>query len=175
VATTPHVLTFAEFEQLPWPEFGQLELRNGEVFQVAPPQNPHYLVAQNLRRALTEAAGSVGEAGTEFGFRLNDREYRIVDVAFLRWEDWANMKLQKYFTSAPELVVEILSPSNTHSEMVERETLCLENGAREFWVVDLERHQVRVSTSNGHFHTYKPGDQIPLHFGGSITVDNSFS
>ncbi len=175
MATTSQVLTFAEFEQLPWPEFGQLELRNGAVFQVAPPKNNHYFVAQNLRQLLAEAGGASGQVSTEFAFRLDDREYRIVDVAFLRSEEWAKFKSQDYYMSAPELAVEILSPSNTASEMVEKRALCLENGAREFWMVDLDHRLVSVATSDDRSHTYKPGDQIPLHFGGSIAVDNIFS
>jgi len=47
---------------------------------------------------------------------------------------------------APDLVIEILSPSNTVAEMYEREELCLENGAQEFWVVDIDRRGVKVTT-----------------------------
>jgi Uma2 family endonuclease len=85
------------------------------------------------------------------------------------------MKSQKYSTKAPELSIEILSPSNTASEMVEKQTLCLENGAREFWLVDIDHRLVNVATSEGRTHTYKSGDQIPLHFGGSIAVDAIFA
>jgi len=69
----------------------------------------------------------------------------------------------------------VLSPSNTAMEMLDKEALCLENGAREFWVVDLERRQVRVSNPDGHSITYKSTQEIPLLFGGSLSVDAIFS
>lgn len=58
---------------------------------------------------------------------------------------------------APELVIEVLSPSNTVEEILEKEGLCLENGCREFWVLDAKRRQVRVSTPDGLTRTYHGG------------------
>jgi len=44
-------------------------------------------------------------------------------------------------------------------------------GVVEFWVVDGDRHQIKVSTPDGRTITYKSGDQIPLIFGGRLAVD----
>lgn len=38
-----------------------------------------------------------------------------------------------YLRGAPDLIIEVLSPSNTATEICDKEKLCLENGAREFW------------------------------------------
>ena len=72
---------------------------------------------------------------------------------------------------APELVVEILSPSS------DKKTLCLENGSREFWIVDLNHREVEVSTPDGLTVTYKPGQDIPLFFarGKRVPVDGIIS
>ncbi len=75
---------------------------------------------------------------------------------------------------APDLVIEVLSPSNTASEMLDKEQICLDNGAREFWVVDPIRRQVKVSGSDGRAATYKAGQSIPLLFGGTLLVDLIF-
>ena len=77
---------------------------------------------------------------------------------------------------APDLVVELLSPSNTASEMFDKERLCLENGAREFWVVDTTRRTVRVATASGHPMTFQSGESIPVFFarGESIAVNPIF-
>ena len=76
---------------------------------------------------------------------------------------------------APDLVIEVLSPSNTAAEMLDKRNLCLETGSREFWVVDVDHRQVEVSIPDGHTITYKRGLEIPLFFGGRISVDAIFS
>ena len=76
---------------------------------------------------------------------------------------------------APDLVVEVLPPSNTAADMLDKRNLCLKNGSREFWVVDVDHRQVEVSTPDGHAITYKAGNEIPLFFGGRIPVDAIFS
>jgi len=68
---------------------------------------------------------------------------------------------------APELVAEVLSPSNTVAEMNDKERLCLENGSKEFWVVDPDLRQVKATTPDGITTTFRGGQQIPLSaFGG---------
>ena len=76
---------------------------------------------------------------------------------------------------APDLVIEVLSPSNTVTEILDKEAMCLENGSKEFWVVDVDRQQVKVSTPDGRSVTYKSGATIPLFFGGSISVKDIFT
>jgi Uma2 family endonuclease len=70
----------------------------------------------------------------------------------------------------------VLSPSNTDAEIYEKEKLCLENGAQEFWVVDADRRQVKVSTPDGHTRTWRSGQRIPLPFfgGAEVAVDAIF-
>ena len=62
-----------------------------------------------------------------------------------RWDG-----IEDYLFGAPELVIEVLSPSNTASEMRDKRKLCLANGSVEFWVVDPEQREVEVSTPDGH-------------------------
>jgi hypothetical protein len=58
----------------------------------------------------------------------------------------------------------------------EKEKLCLETGAREFWVVDPDLRQVRVSTPDGHSMTWRAGQELPLPLlgGARIQVDAIF-
>ncbi len=179
MATThTRLVTFAEFERLPNPLSGRLELRHGELVQLAPPQHKHYLVQRRLRKLLEEAAGSAGEAGTEFAFRAQpEYEYRVADVAFISKTTWNRIPLDGILAGAPELVIEVLSPSNTEAEILDKKTLCLAIGSREFWIVDIDRRRVEVSTAGGGAVTYNPGQAIPLFFApdSSIAVDAIFS
>ena len=69
---------------------------------------------------------------------LPEYELRVADVAYLSPERFAQADPEDYIRGAPDLVIEVLSPSNTAAEIYEKEKLCLENGSREFWVVDPE-------------------------------------
>ncbi len=175
-ATATALLTFAEFEQLPDPTNGdRLELHHGEVISVPPPKLGHTLIQGNLTDNLVPRFRAAGRVLTEVGFRTpGGRNYRIADVAFVTKARLAASSDDGCLESAPELVVEVLSPSNSASEMLDREQLCLENGTLEFWVVDPKRRQVRVSKQEGRPRSYKAGDEIPLMFGGSLAVDSIF-
>jgi Uma2 family endonuclease len=173
-STATKLMTFAEFEKLPDQEIRQ-ELRHGEVVNVAPPKHGHYSIQLRLQGLLAALALRAGTVGTEFGFRIGEFEYRIADVAFLSRDRWDRISVQGYLEGAPELVIEILSPSNTAAEIQDKKEICLENGTVEFWVVDPKRHQVKVTSREGRAAVYKAGQQIPVFFGGSIAVDSIFA
>jgi Uma2 family endonuclease len=168
-------VTFAELERIPDSDV-RYELRHGELVALPLPKHGHYLIQQSLRRALEKAAGDTGAVGTKFGFRPKpEQEYWVTDVVFISRDRWLGIPDEGYLQGVPEIVIEVLSPSNTASEMLDREQICLENGAREFWAVDPVRSQVKVSTPDGHYVTYKSGQEIPLLFGGMLAVDTIFA
>ena len=102
---------------------------------------------------------------------------RVADVAVISQARFDRIDPADNLHGAPELVIEVLSPSNTVAEMFDKRTLCLENGAREFWVVDIEHRQVEVATPDGVTKTYKSGQQIPLFFAPAepLAVEAIFS
>jgi Uma2 family endonuclease len=169
--TLTRPMTVEEFAALP--ETGPFyhELHNGEVVQVGRPKMKHFLIQYLLHRLLGAVAGDAGIVTIEIAFRaLPEYEYRVADVAFISQKRWEQLDPDDYFRGAPDLVIEVLSPSNTASEMNEKEKLCLENGAREFWVVDPDLRQVKVSTPDGITTTYRDGQEIPLRLFGAATL-----
>lgn len=99
----------------------------------------------------------------EIAFRpLPEHELRVADVAYLSAERFKQADPEDNIRGVPDIVVEVLSPSDTVAEIYEKEKLCLENGAKQFWVVDPDRHQVKVSTPDGRTVTYRAGQEIPL-------------
>jgi Uma2 family endonuclease len=177
MASTPtRLMTFEEFEQLPWPDSARYELRHGELISLPPPEYDHFMMQQLLRDLLDRAAAGRGRAYTESSFRTRpDNDFRVADVAYSSAERWVRNKGNRYFDGAPDLVIEVLSPSNTATEISDRRTVCLESGSQEFWVVDSKLRRIDVSTPDGLSVTYKPGDEIPLFFGGTISVDAIFA
>ena len=178
MATPTKLMSFAEFEQLPdRPGFRQ-ELHHGELVEVAPPKSDHFMIQQMLRDLLDQAGRASGRAYTEVGFRpLPEREFYVVDVAFASHEWWKRFYAVPYFLGVPDLVIEVLSPSNTVSKINEKAKLCLENGSREFWTVDRNIRQVKVSAPSGETVTYRLGQEIPLYFAPDtkVSVDAIFA
>lgn len=174
--TTTRLMTFEEFEQLPDPRGGHYELHRGEPILVLVPKHGHYFVQQRLLSLLMQAAVDAGQVGTEMGYRpIPEHEYWVADVIFIARDRWNKIPDDGNLSGAPDLVVEVLSPSNRAAELLEKRQLCLENGSQEFWVVDPPRRAVEVSTAGGRAIVYKSGQQIPLFFGGSIAVDEIFN
>ena len=169
------LVTFAEFEQMPDVEGFRLELHDGEVVQVPPPKLGHSIIQHNLLNELKVAFGPDVFVGLEVGFRAGDRTYLVPDVVAVPRQRFRSFPRDGYIVGAPEIVIEVLSPSNTVSEMNAKEQLCLENGTLEFWVIDPERRQVKISTSDGRFTVYKSGQTIALRFGGNLAVDSVFA
>lgn len=176
--TLTRPMTVEEFDAIPETEPFRYELHNGEPVQVPAPIHEHYCIQRRMRRLLEAAAGESGIIDIELAFRaLPEYEFRIADVAYVSQERWDQIKPKDNLRGAPDLVIEVLSPSNTAAEMSKREKLCLENGCREFWVVDADLRQVKVSTPDGITTTYRDGQEIPLRlFGsGALKVDAIFS
>ena len=174
-SSTTRLMNFDQFEKLPDPREGRYELHHGELVTVPPPQYPHIRAQWQLRRLLEKAAGTDGFVDKEVPYRpLPENEYRVADVVYMPMERWNS--IEKYLFGAPDLVVEVLSPSNNLHELREKRALCLENGSREFWVVDPRRRDVEVTASDGRSVIYKAGQTVPLFFalGATIAVDSIF-
>ncbi len=175
MATATALMTFADLERMPDSDI-RYELRHGELIELPPPKYGHLRIQGNIRRALEKALGDLGKVEIEFGFRARrEHEYRIADAAFVSRARVRATPDDGYLMGAPELVVEVLSPSNTASEILDKEQLCLENGSREFRVVDPIRRQIKVSTSDGHSLMYREGQSIPLFLGGIVSVGSIFA
>lgn len=88
----------------------------------------------------------LGEGGfVEFAERL----IRIPDVCFISHEKLAGRDFSDRFAIpvAPDLAVEVVSPTNTQKEMDEKLKLYFEHGAALVWYIDPPTKSVRVHTA----------------------------
>ena len=60
---------------------------------------------------------------------------RRADVAYVSAERSSEAHKTGILEGAPELVIEVLSPSNSAGRMYRLERLCMNNGCQEFWTV----------------------------------------
>jgi Uma2 family endonuclease len=61
---------------------------------------------------------------------------KVADVVWASADFLHRHGLENPFSAAPEIVVEILSPSNTLAEMEEKKELYFARGVREFWICE---------------------------------------
>ena len=70
---------------------------------------------------------------------LSTREgVKAIDVAWCSDEQWSRLGDQTCFVEAPEICIEVESPSNTRAELRDKTALYFEEGAREVWICSRE-------------------------------------
>jgi Uma2 family endonuclease len=176
LATTTGSMTVEQFRQLPETGPFYYELRHGEAVPVSRPKLKHTLIQKRLERLLERAVPEMF-VSIEVPFRaLPEHELRVADVAIVSQERIKQADPEDNLRGAPDLVIEVLSPSNTVAEINDKEKLCLENGSKEFWIVDPDLRQVKVSTPDGITTTFRPSQEISLRVfcGGALKVDEIF-
>ena len=168
---TTGLMTVDEFRRLPETGPFYYELRHGELVKVTRPRLKHVLIQKRLLRLFELSAGEEFWVSIEVPFRpLPEHELRTADVAVVSLARVRQADPEDNLSGSPEIVVEVLSPSNTAAEIIEKQRLCLENGCREFWVVEPRSRVVNVSTPDGITRTYKAEDEIPLSLFGAACL-----
>jgi Uma2 family endonuclease len=89
--------------------------------------------------------GACGGAETGFKIASDPDTVRAPDLSFVSRERIPEGPARiKFFTGAPDLAVEVLSPGDTRREVDEKVADWLEAGARAVWVIDPKRRVVTV-------------------------------
>lgn len=173
----PSLMTVEQFDLLPERQDVLEELHWGRLVAMSRPKAWHVKLQMKLTELLQPVASGRGYIVMELPFRaVSEYELRGADVAFVtkaRWDE-AN---DGYLSGAPELVIEILSPSNTKAQLREYTALCLANGCEEFWIVNYKTKTISVTTRDGNSIEYSGGMDVPLTTlgGASMSVDQIFA
>ena len=128
------------------------EIIDGEVIPLASPTLKHQMVSRELFKrldALTTARklGQILYAPFDFVIRRAPVRTRQPDLFFLsreRLQDWAQLQEQPRLEFAPDLVIEILSPSDTYTYWSEKLQDYFVLGVPEVWLVDVDKRAIEV-------------------------------
>jgi Uma2 family endonuclease len=142
-------------ELLAMPDDGFVyELIKGELIRVSPPPgHEHGLVAMNIAGPLyeyvrTKKLGNVYAAETGYLLEQDPDTVRAADVSFVRRERIEKAKpVQGYWKGAPDLAVEVVSPSDTVGRIEGKVAEWVESGARLVWVVSPKMRTVTAYRS----------------------------
>ncbi len=129
------------------------ELLRGELKKMAPASHEHGRIAINIstpldQHARTNKLGRVYAAETGFKLASDPDTVRAPDVAFVSQKRLEQVgRVKGYWPGAPDLVVEIISPSDIYTEVEEKVFDWLEAGAKMVVVVNPRKRVVTVYRS----------------------------
>ena len=161
------LITADEFADIAVERDGLCELVRGEVREMTRPGARHSYVCLNIGGEIRNWAKSGGHGRTmsNDGGIVTTRDpdsVRGPDIYYLREERLPDGKLPVgWMEVAPDLCVEVLSPSDRWKDILEKVTEYLEFGVLEVWVADPDSQ---------HLHVFRP-DSEPLVLSGDDSVE----
>lgn len=157
MSTTTRLITADELLVMPHrDEHGndcRLELIRGELKVMSPSKPLHGIICAEIAAELRDFVrghdlGVVVGAETGFIVERDPDTVLGVDAGFISNERLPTIEdLDKFATSAPDLAVEVMSPSNTTREMEKKVALYFAAGARAVWVFNPKKRTAAVYTS----------------------------
>lgn len=143
------------------------ELVKGELQTMAPAGEWHGQVALTIAGLVWSHVRQHGLGrcyGAETGF-ITGRDpdtVRAPDLAFVATDRLTSPPSDRFSTMVPDLVVEVVSPSDRASEVTQKALAWLDYGVRLVWVIDPRARLVTV---------HRPGDVIGLVRGENAVLD----
>ena len=156
MTTKPKIkLTVADY--LDTPEGVRCQLLDGELILAAAPSNKHQTVAGSLFVALRHfvLSNDLGKVWiAPFDVVLSDHDVVQPDLLFVS-HSWDAIITAANIQGAPDLAVEVLSPSTEGYDRGYKRELYARHGVREYWLVDPDLETIEVLTpGNGGFIRY---------------------
>ena len=159
--------TYADY--LTWDDEIRRELIDGAAYLMAPPNRRHQRISSELHGQLYNfLKGKPCEVyAAPFGVRLNaaegDDSVVLPDIVVV----CDKSKLDEMgCVGAPDLIIEILSPSTAAHDRLIKFNKYLQTGVREYWIVDPDSNTVCVHLlENGKYtiSAYGETDAPPVH------------
>lgn len=148
------------------------ELVDGEVVELTTPPPLHGWIARNVQRALDAfvTAHRLGEVfGDNVPYMLGHEKVRVPDVSFVRTERVPGPPPPRGgWPMAPDLAVEVLSPSERYAAVRKKLADYFGAGTRQVWLVDPDDRIVEVHTMGG---TARQVDEAGTVDGGDLLPD----
>jgi Uma2 family endonuclease len=160
------------------PEDGRLyEAIAGDVYVTPAPKPRHGRIAVNLLHALLRLLVEPrhGQLFTApIGVEFPDSEEGVQpDILFIAKER-LDIIGEDWIRGAPDLVIEILSPSTAKRDRTLKLNLYQRQGVAEYWIVDPETKTVEVWAA-GATQPAKYSDRVPVRAGGAVVGEIEFA
>jgi len=174
---TDHLFTYADYKDWELAEGERYELIYGEAFAMSAPNERHQLVLMELaaqfhvylRGKPCKVFPAPYDVRLYYSGDDNDDTVVQPDITVVCDE---KKRGNEGCRGAPDLVVEILSPSNSAVEMQRKLSLYQRAGVKEYWIVDGENKELMVYHFGDKlgFFVYKSEDTVPVAVLPGLTV-----
>ena len=173
-------MTMEEFSRLP-ADGARHEMNAGELITLPPPKSLHSLISLAVLEALQPYLRQhpLGRAIPEAGYILfrEPLTIRQPDVSVLSKARIDATPEDSYFEGAPELAIEIVSPSDAADELEIKVRQYLNTGAKQVWVLYPRSQDLHVFQPDRFFvlkadEVLEGGDLLP---GFAVKVSELFS
>jgi Uma2 family endonuclease len=148
IESTPTRIKASEYYQLPAYEQHELiQLINGEVIIGMPPTLKHQTIVGEILFLLMTIARKVGGKAftSPVEVYLDENNVYEPDVVFVAPENLSiTQQDEKRIIGAPNLVVEVLSPSTARFDRQEKYHAYERHGVDEYWIVDPVHETIEV-------------------------------
>ena len=160
---TDETITDEMLLRLPNNPGSKWELVDGGLQEV-PTTGKHDIIVIWLGRLIGPYADDYGMlTASQAGFRMAGGNLRVPDFSFTRYDRFPNSEVPNGFIEfAPDLAVEIISPSEEPGDMARKVREYFASGAREVWHMFPETQTVTVFHSPTNSITYQPEDELDL-------------
>jgi Uma2 family endonuclease len=166
------------------PFFGEekpYQIIGGEIIMTPMASPFHQGIAGNLTDRLRPFVRSnrLGKILNSVDILFNDDEVYQPDLSFVKQSKIEGVKKDKIET-LPDLVVEILSPSNAYYDLSHKKAVYAQYGVEEYWIIDPIAETIEILVNeNGLYRTEallrKPASLESAMFPGfSMTVEEVF-
>lgn len=159
-----------------WEQYGgkPYELNNGKVIEVSPTSYLHGSIARRIAAILgvhVDAKKLGDVVGAETGFILSETNLRGADAAFISNNKLAQItEPDKYLPFAPDIAVEVVSPTDRAADIKAKVSLYLKAGTQLVWVIYPDEQSVVVHYPDNTAKTLTEADTLD---GGTILPDFS--
>ena len=128
------------------PEDKRYELHDGDLVVVPSPKEQHQTATLDLAADIRNFARTTGIGRTfvaPFDIVFSNHDVVQPDVIFVS-NDRLDIITPDNIQGAPDLVIEVLSPSTAHRDRTFKRALYARHGVREFWLVDTDTRTIEV-------------------------------
>jgi Uma2 family endonuclease len=142
----PKLLTYLDYVKLTPPDNGNFELLNGQIYFMASPKPSHQRISLRLSYFLAACVipNNLGEIFTApMDVVFTEYDTFQPDLLFITKER-LNIIGENKIEGSPDLVVEILSPSNDANEMSYKRHIYESKGVKEYWLINVEKQMLTL-------------------------------
>lgn len=154
-ADSAHEWTYDKYAALD--DDNRYEIIQGELIMAPSPSSHHQWTVGRLFNRFTQFVEKT-QLGALFVAPLDvifsQSNVLQPDIVFVAKDNFAAIE-KKGIVKAPDLVVEVLSPSTMKRDRVTKKKLYAQFGVKEFWLVDMTHPSIEVLTlEEGHYETF---------------------